>query len=236
MATPSSGANGMLPDSDAHKTDLVTLHPRDFFHKIVNGDPDGHRYYFTAPVMNLTPKLMPQVEDWPSLDLQQGKGVEPWKCIRPYLSVWIGGKDVTTQAHYDVVNNVFVQAGVATLGGRVCSTARSIGRPEKRVVRYTNTREVIKNLRFSHRYLSSYLLSIFARGWDAGQAVGVVGSHVSCVHPCRNQHREDSSGARKSSGATHPARPPVCTSSLTHIPARASRRCRASPPCRVSPP
>ena len=107
------GANGMLPDPDAHKTDLITLKPRDFFSKVVNGDPDGHQYYFTAPVMNLTPKLLPEVEEWPSLDLQEGKGVEPWKCIRPYISVWIGGKDVTTQAHYDVANNVFVQVGVA---------------------------------------------------------------------------------------------------------------------------
>mmetsp|Transcript_9614 Transcript_9614/g.19928 ORF Transcript_9614/g.19928 Transcript_9614/m.19928 type:complete len:433 (-) Transcript_9614:6-1304(-) len=109
MYAEASGANGMLPDSDAHKTDLVTLKPRDFFSKVVDGDPDGHRYYFTAPVMNLIPKLMPQVEEWPSLDLQEAEGVEPWKCIRPYLSVWIGGQDVTTQAHYDVANNVFIQ-------------------------------------------------------------------------------------------------------------------------------
>ena len=98
----------MLPDFDAHKTDLVTLKPGDFFNKVVSGDPDGHRYYFTAPVMSLAPRLMDHVQEWASLDLLESKGVEPWRCIRPYLSVWIGGKDVTTQAHYDVANNVFV--------------------------------------------------------------------------------------------------------------------------------
>jgi hypothetical protein len=68
-------------------------------------------HYFTAPVQSL------------GAAVAQGLGGNSWKRTfiidqqlnaeinaQPFMSVWIGGENTQTQAHYDVLDNIFVQA------------------------------------------------------------------------------------------------------------------------------
>ncbi|GAB5369193.1 hypothetical protein AAMO2058_001384600 [Amorphochlora amoebiformis] len=54
---------------------------------------------------------MEHLEGWQSLQEEVSGDVyiPPSPDISPYISMWMGGKGVITQAHYDVASNVFVQ-------------------------------------------------------------------------------------------------------------------------------
>ncbi|KAK3245030.1 hypothetical protein CYMTET_45383 [Cymbomonas tetramitiformis] len=101
-----------LPDSDldAHQTDLVTLEPKEFSSKILSqgtAEGDSHYYYYTTQVGALEGgQLLRSAPEWEQLVPEAGHG---WGSMDPYLSVWIGGAGSTTQMHYDVQHNVFVQ-------------------------------------------------------------------------------------------------------------------------------
>ena len=93
-------ADGALPGSSS----TTTTSGGGFFH------------YFTARVDEAFPALEPRA-DWPALVVERPTPPTPALTEAPppteealgYLSVWLGGAGTTTQAHYDVANNCFVQ-------------------------------------------------------------------------------------------------------------------------------
>ena len=54
--------------------------------------------------------LLDIVPGWLDLAVSdEPEDADPRMVMEPYLSVWMGGASVVTQAHYDVANNVFCQ-------------------------------------------------------------------------------------------------------------------------------
>ena len=133
-----AGRADRLTDEPAGQaaTEVVSMSTRDFFaacaaqpfpkHRGATGSPadpdaattgstaDAQSYhYFTARVAEAFPELVPA--DWAELVMEPELGV-PNAAIG-YLSVWLGGPGTTTQAHYDVAHNCFVQVGYISVVG-----------------------------------------------------------------------------------------------------------------------
>mmetsp|Transcript_5960 Transcript_5960/g.9286 ORF Transcript_5960/g.9286 Transcript_5960/m.9286 type:complete len:401 (-) Transcript_5960:243-1445(-) len=100
----------LLPDDHAGKVEHVEMSFPDLIAKCwepssSSASTDGWHYYYTHPVKQFAPEMMDSVQNWEELqvegDISHG--------MAPYVSAWVGGSGVVTQAHYDVANNVFVQ-------------------------------------------------------------------------------------------------------------------------------
>jgi hypothetical protein len=108
----------LMTDDRVGATELISMSPRRLFELCAQqtprhqcgspGNPSAY-HYFTAPVHELGRTLQASVGDEWQADLV----CEPHTCAEfgtvPSLSVWIGGPGSTTTAHYDVLDNVFVQ-------------------------------------------------------------------------------------------------------------------------------
>lgn len=107
----------LLPDSTELRdaTSLLSTTPAEMFrlmggqHK-QNGMPSGEDeswYYFTSRVQDLGDDIYKAAEGWASLVANPKLS---WNVGNPeFPSVWIGGAGTSTTAHYDVMDNTFVQ-------------------------------------------------------------------------------------------------------------------------------
>ena len=107
----------LLADDRAGKTELISMSPRRLFELCAQQivpprslpSSSNAYHYFTAPVHELGLALQTSVSDGWQADLV----CEPHTCAefgaKPFVSTWIGGAGSTTTAHYDVLDNVFVQ-------------------------------------------------------------------------------------------------------------------------------
>jgi hypothetical protein len=107
----------LLPDSAELRdaTSLLSTTPAEMFrlmggqHK-QNDVPSGENeswYYFTGRVEDLGDDIYEAVDGWRSLVVNPKLS---WNVGNPeFPSVWIGGAGTSTTAHYDVMDNTFVQ-------------------------------------------------------------------------------------------------------------------------------
>ena len=69
-----------------------------------------HYYYYTAPLPLFDDRVDALCAGWESLIVDLDAATHQL-ATPPYASIWIGGEGSTTQAHYDVSNNILVQLG-----------------------------------------------------------------------------------------------------------------------------
>lgn len=111
----------MLPDNAAesyHVTEMsaeqllagspqASIHPpSDHVLPGLNNEAEGAQHYLTMPASRMGGDLLDILPQWQALAVDERAG-RPG--LQPYVSVWMGGAGVATQAHYDVANNLFVQ-------------------------------------------------------------------------------------------------------------------------------
>jgi len=98
----------LLPDDHAAKVQHVEMPFPELIAKCwepsSSAPHDDWYYYYTHPVKQFAPEMMDSVQNWEELQAEDTS-----HGMAPYVSAWIGGTGVVTQAHYDVANNVFVQ-------------------------------------------------------------------------------------------------------------------------------
>ena len=102
-------ADTKLHDS-AKATEIVQLTPVQLSDALYNNNTGmsmqgGHHYYCTFPINQIAPGLLTEVEDYQKLH----KG-RPSQYLDPRgPSLWMGSSGSSTQAHYDVADNVICQ-------------------------------------------------------------------------------------------------------------------------------
>lgn len=100
------GRLDLLRDSEV-STEVVEMKSRLFFESCARQkSTSGPFHYFTARVEEAFPKVA--ADGWEELVVDRFGGSFSSRQLG-YLSVWLGGPSSTTQAHYDVMNNCFVQ-------------------------------------------------------------------------------------------------------------------------------
>jgi hypothetical protein len=100
------GRKDLLHD-EGENTAIIEMDTGMFFDKCsqqTQGGPEFH--YFTGRVKDCFPTIMPS--DWDTYIVDQFEGVSNSDHLG-YLSVWLGGVGSTTQSHYDIANNCFLQ-------------------------------------------------------------------------------------------------------------------------------
>ncbi len=92
----------LLPDDPSLAVTPMQMRAAEFFSAISDKPPPF--LYFTEPLQTLSPLLLERATRWESLDATGTGATRP-----PWVQLWAGSAGVTTQAHYDVAENVFVQ-------------------------------------------------------------------------------------------------------------------------------
>ena len=111
------GQNHMLNDGDADLYEITKMSMRDFCERsgLDGGKEEGAHHYLTMPAIKMGGNLLEIAPGWRDFADDEGElnniagEIDRRMVMEPYLSVWMGGEGVITQAHYDVANNVFVQ-------------------------------------------------------------------------------------------------------------------------------
>lgn len=85
---------------DVRNVALTPMSVRDYIDKAILGTPGEQRYYLSeAPVADLFPQLMDDLDVPPYVDEQRP----------PKLHLWFGAAGTETKLHYDFSHNLFVQ-------------------------------------------------------------------------------------------------------------------------------
>lgn len=102
-----TASSSLLPDNNPFATQVKVLPRMEFFDTIHKQEAaTGPWHYYTSKVES----LQTNAPNWPSLSYEEIDYEEAEiPVMPPFLSCWITGAGSTTQAHYDVANNVFVQ-------------------------------------------------------------------------------------------------------------------------------
>jgi hypothetical protein len=102
-----SGQEAELLADQTPPTDTCSISARDFLDALTDGPP---YLYYTSPVAEhaALPALVP---GWEALaaDSAYLHAAAPILACEPWMQWWVGSGGATTQAHYDVADNLFVQ-------------------------------------------------------------------------------------------------------------------------------
>ena len=106
-----SGQKAELLADQTPPTDTCSISARDFLDALTDGPP---YLYYTSPVSEhaALPALVP---GWEVLAADSAKlmskslDAAPILACEPWMQWWVGSGGATTQAHYDVADNLFVQ-------------------------------------------------------------------------------------------------------------------------------
>lgn len=102
------GRNDLLQD-EGELTSIVDMETSFFFDKCskqMSSNISDDFHYFTGRVADCFPSLLHA--DWEQFTMEDVHGVTNLSALG-YMSVWLGGLGSTTQSHYDIANNCFLQ-------------------------------------------------------------------------------------------------------------------------------
>ena len=103
-----AGRDGEILPDQAAPSETCAMAARDFLDAIAGQHGPPYLYY-TAPVAEHA-GLLERAPGWAELATLTGEAADelPMAC-RPWMQWWAGSGGATTQAHYDVADNLFVQ-------------------------------------------------------------------------------------------------------------------------------
>ena len=100
------GADHLLVDGGSLHLDDLRTTLGGAVRSVLEYAPGDAYIYASTPLSNLGPRVQAQAAGWESLAVRE---VEEAVGGAPLASLWLGGANVTTQAHYDVDHNTHVQ-------------------------------------------------------------------------------------------------------------------------------